>query len=370
MLNKRFLFFLFSIFSLFNNIYSYGGEITFYIHGSGTTIYAQQVEWICWAPRNLGNYITEDYKFESKFISGGNNGDFDVEHDDNGIVYIGRSIYRFTTTGNYDGPYFYVNTFGEKFIDIHISYSSDTKKFSWGPSGTSQIIETGTLILIVQSVDHSVLRDGWAFMDDILYLLQESNPIDHDGENPKIFWAPHNDFNPSHYEIFRAITQNPPNDNDYQLIATVSSDVISYTDYAVQIFDTEAIIYYRVRAKKETYKRSYYSDYSNNVFTIGGLYKDRSKPSLDLKNETLTLSNYPNPFNPTTKIVYTIPNNGLVSLVVYNLLGEEIDVLIDKFQLKGTYSIEFNGEKYSSGLYVYRISTENFTKVNTMILTK
>ncbi len=71
--------------------------------------------------------------------------------------------------------------------------------------------------------------------------------------------------------------------------------------------------------------------------------------------------NYPNPFNPSTKIKYSLPEEGFVKLAVYNMLGEEVAVLVNAQQKAGRYEVNFNATGLSSGVYVYRIEAANFT---------
>jgi len=66
--------------------------------------------------------------------------------------------------------------------------------------------------------------------------------------------------------------------------------------------------------------------------------------------------NYPNPFNSSTKIEFQIPKSGLVTLKVYNLLGEEVATLVSAYLLSGFYSYEFDASNLASGVYVYRLS--------------
>lgn len=80
--------------------------------------------------------------------------------------------------------------------------------------------------------------------------------------------------------------------------------------------------------------------------------------------------NYPNPFNPVTEISYTIPHNGKVSLVVYDALGREAAVLVNKDQDAGIYTVSFDGKHLASGIYYYKISTGNFVETKKMILLK
>jgi endonuclease/exonuclease/phosphatase family metal-dependent hydrolase len=78
--------------------------------------------------------------------------------------------------------------------------------------------------------------------------------------------------------------------------------------------------------------------------------------------------NYPNPFNPSTKISYTIPISGMVKLNVYNLIGEEVAVLVNQNQSAGRHEVVFNAENLPSGVYFYRIIIGNYTATQKMIL--
>ncbi len=80
--------------------------------------------------------------------------------------------------------------------------------------------------------------------------------------------------------------------------------------------------------------------------------------------------NYPNPFNPSTVIKYSIPSSGLVNLEVYNMLGQRVATLVNEVKPAGEYSINFDAGKLSSGVYVYRISSDNYVKTMKMTLMK
>ncbi len=102
--------------------------------------------------------------------------------------------------------------------------------------------------------------------------------------------------------------------------------------------------------------------------------------SVNSNKENLLLSykldqNYPNPFNPSTVIRYSLSASGLVTLKTYNVLGEEVSTLVDKYQKPGYYSFKFNASKLASGIYFYRLSAEGndnerFTEVKKMVLLK
>lgn len=80
--------------------------------------------------------------------------------------------------------------------------------------------------------------------------------------------------------------------------------------------------------------------------------------------------NYPNPFNPKTKINFTLPEEGLVKIEIYNILGEKTETLINQKVESGYHIVEFDGSKYSSGVYFYSIQVNNFRQTKKMLLMK
>ena len=80
--------------------------------------------------------------------------------------------------------------------------------------------------------------------------------------------------------------------------------------------------------------------------------------------------NYPNPFNPTTTIEYEIPITSNVKIVVYDILGRNIETLLNKNLTAGNYKIDFDGTKLSSGIYLYKITAGGFVQTKKMILIK
>jgi len=80
--------------------------------------------------------------------------------------------------------------------------------------------------------------------------------------------------------------------------------------------------------------------------------------------------NFPNPFNPSTKINYSIPTEGFVTLDVYNSIGQKVANLVSESKTAGTYTINFDASDLTSGIYFYKISSGNFTETKKMILLK
>jgi len=89
-----------------------------------------------------------------------------------------------------------------------------------------------------------------------------------------------------------------------------------------------------------------------------------------IPNQFALYQNYPNPFNPSTVIEYDLPKSSNVTLKVFNLLGQKIKTLVNKFQRAGEYSVEFNGANLSSGIYFYELKTKNYMSIKKLVLLK
>jgi hypothetical protein len=97
--------------------------------------------------------------------------------------------------------------------------------------------------------------------------------------------------------------------------------------------------------------------------------------SKEIANRYELKQNYPNPFNPSTTIRYSLQNETLVTVKVFNLLGQEIATLVDEVQTPGAKQVEWDGKNQSgaqvaSGLYLYRMKAGKFVKTQKMILSK
>ena len=116
-----------------------------------------------------------------------------------------------------------------------------------------------------------------------------------------------------------------------------------------------------------------------NVALGSEMYLDDLELSMDIvsdvENEFQPLAfqleqNYPNPFNPSTKISYSIPQEGDVTLKIYDVLGNEVATLVNEEKPAGVYEVEFNAGNLSSGIYLYKLTAGNFIQTRKMILIK
>jgi len=98
----------------------------------------------------------------------------------------------------------------------------------------------------------------------------------------------------------------------------------------------------------------------------------------DLPKSYELAQNYPNPFNPSTKIRYTIPSGTLrsvagsvpVTLIVYDILGNEVSILVNEEKTAGIYEVEFSAANLASGIYIYRLYSSEFTDTKKMVVIK
>ena len=145
-----------------------------------------------------------------------------------------------------------------------------------------------------------------------------------------------------------------------------------YTDYNVLRSKTgDLSARYSVQAIDVN---SYASAYSSYVSTLGqSQWKNEGKEEnpADIKEYSL-LMNYPNPFNPSTTIGYQLPAKSFVTLKVFDVLGNEVSVLVNEWKESGSYNAQFttSGKQLASGMYFYTLTAGKFTDTKKFILLK
>jgi hypothetical protein len=219
--------------------------------------------------------------------------------------------------------------------------------------------------------------------------------------NVKCFTNPKN-------EMFRWVNENisqqMKNELDYVLVSYYTENCVNSEPDWSKIFDSLQVIFPNSKlgigecgtenpVDKESFIKKFYSinvnnrnfiggyfwwyflqdcvPYTNRLFNVvnGTIKVDAFLNSQDGRYPVL-LQNYPNPFNSVTTIHFSIPANSFVSIKVYDVSGKEISELVNGFIQKGIFSINFDGEKLSSGIYFCRIQSGNFLDTKKMVLVK
>jgi len=198
--------------------------------------------------------------------------------------------------------------------------------------------------------------------------------IDGGGNNSRIAWGPHPSFNATNYKIYRAVSTAPTNPRflTFDLIRITNSTTYEYIDTEFVIGGTIThYAWYYVKAYNSS--SDTYSSASNKVNTSGEFipYKMAFENPEETQASGFSLNqNYPNPFNPATMIQFSIKNKSFASLKIYDILGNEVAVLIENFLEAGNHSIDFNASNLPSGIYMYRLQTDEISLTKKMILLK
>jgi hypothetical protein len=183
---------------------------------------------------------------------------------------------------------------------------------------------------------------------------------------PKLVWSPNPD-DPLNYEIYRAVTNEPsppPGKFDYELLTTVSNSTLSYIDYDFTLGGSSHKAYYYIQAKFTSPPHP--TTVTVNTYVL--YYKEAVNKDDVSKIEYSLSQNYPNPFNSNTIIKYAIHTDSYVELKIFNIMGQEIQTLIEKYQTAGDHGVEFNAENLVSGIYYYRIRSNDFMQSRKLIL--
>ena len=137
----------------------------------------------------------------------------------------------------------------------------------------------------------------------------------------------------------------------------------SYVEAPIVIFLDDTIHMWYGGAREPT---------ENYLWRIGHAISPFDPVSVESETTLLTefvlKQNYPNPFNPITKIRYSIPNASKVTIIIYNVLGKEIETLVNKEKPVGTYELNWNAANLPSGVYFYQLKAHSYVETKKMIL--
>ncbi len=145
-------------------------------------------------------------------------------------------------------------------------------------------------------------------------------------------------------------------------------------DFAINDRDSDVrngILVYSTLSNDDSYKAPFYWSYT----WIGAKSSPTSVEQIsDVATSFELGQNYPNPFNPSTEIRYSVPTSGPVSLRVYDMMGREVETLVDRTMEAGSYLVTFNADRsaraLATGVYFLRLDAGNHTAIRKMLLVK
>jgi hypothetical protein len=114
---------------------------------------------------------------------------------------------------------------------------------------------------------------------------------------------------------------------------------------------------------------------SNTIVPIRAEFLVSSSPVAtddvsEVPEQVMLQQNFPNPFNPTTTIRYSLPQSGPVTLAVYDLLGRQVTTLVDGVQPAGAHTVTLDAGQWASGLYFYTLQANGQRQTRRMVLVK
>jgi hypothetical protein len=235
--------------------------------------------------------------------------------------------------------------------NLYVLFDPSSGQFKYYDGSTYQRIYNGDVLRIWNVNNGGTSNTGGltSYWSNALECADSSN-------HPKIIWGPKNSFSGS-YNIYK----NGDYYGDWHIIKSTTSTF--YTDL------TESYIF-RQGSHNVSYKiLADTNNFTNTVITlVNGPAPGKIKPNV---NGVIPIvyslnQNYPNPFNPSTIIRYSIPKDGLVMLKVYDILGRELETLVNETKQSGEYEVNFSGHNLASGVYIYRLTSGTFTQTKKM----
>jgi hypothetical protein len=258
-----------------------------------------------------------------------------------------------------------------QWVELVIDLDADQAKFYIGGSLTGTLVRTwpwtsgsssGTGPKVIDAHDFfGATANDQMYFDNFFIGATSNVPVEltsfganlNDAGHVVLNWATATETNNQMFEIERSAANG-----EFFLIGhvkgkgtTTEAQNYSYVDASV----TPGKYYYRLR--QVDYSGAY--EYSNAIEI------DVVAPAVFSLGQ-----NYPNPFNPSTQIDFSVAEPSMVKLAVYNLLGQEVQVLRNEFMQAGSYQASFNASDLPSGMYIYKLETANFTQSRKLMLMK
>ncbi len=294
-------------------------------------------------------------------------------------------IFSTTTTDNISHTAFYYNGVLEGGYEIGIMRNKHTGSgISADPAYPYEFGSNQPTMINISSASNDVFvvwKDGLSNYLKLVY--DDQNPLApanysvsayQSGTNyyPRLTWSLNNEpdvrgNSTDAYKIERRTRPLNGTWSSWSELANLSGTTSSYIDYSINNAsggDREAE--YRITAidigDNTSSTQSVIIEYGQNIL-------DKMKIDGMVSNYALD-QNYPNPFNPSTKIYYSIKEEGLVTLKVYDVLGKVVTTLVNENKAEGNYEVDFNASELPSGMYIYSLQAGDFLESRKMLLMK
>lgn len=276
-----------------------------------------------------------------------------------------RTVIRDGNSGICEGPPFPVHHYGWKLIGTKLDASLFRTYLTAGVitdlnnrfngfhvEGLNALLHAQTRYLYIDKMVTSALTVPTGFVN---FAATWEKP------NVHLQWSVNSEMSISRYAVERSIG------GAYTEIAEVNAIGNIDTSYSYEFFDAppmNATVSYRIH--------QWTNDGGQELSPVIVVKTDAVGVTINpaLPREFQLSQNYPNPFNPSTTFRYALPQNVLVDLRVYNILGQQVSALVHAVQEPGFYSVQFDGSRLSSGMYICRMQAGSFTAVKSMMLVK
>jgi photosystem II stability/assembly factor-like uncharacterized protein len=235
-----------------------------------------------------------------------------------------------------------------------IIFNTTNGGYTWVGNYTS----ASDWLFSIQFIDQNL---GWAVGDNgrIQHTTNGSIPVelvsfsaDNINSDVRLSWITASELNNKGFEIERKTI------NEYESIAFIEGSGTSTETRTYSFTD-------RNPGNGKYFYRLKQIDYDGSF-----KYSEEVSIDLNIPIEYGLKQNFPNPFNPTTKIEFTLPYKTKVNLEVYDILGQKVADLMDNYLDSGDHSVIFNGNNLPSGIYYYRLKTDDYSAVKKLMLVK
>lgn len=362
--NKKFLYSFFSLNDTIETDYYYTQSI--YDNNTiGVDFYVGRVS--ANNELQLGNYFAKVIEYES---------DINTYTWQNNTVIVADDKY---TANGYEGDLWerqalQIGSKAPNYINVKYIFSADSSTYS-GNKDTlinySNINGVSSMFFVGHGNDSQFTHEAFLTLDDLSSFTSEKYFVP--------FFYANQKFSKSYRQSIinkMIVSENLALCAFNSVGITFSSDALSIAESFIKNLYSE---FYLSMGEVQNLVLS-----ENNISSFNDRYNIFGDPSIKLKydlvadvidennfpGEFTLYQNYPNPFNPETKISFAVANSGNITLKIYDVLGNEVAVLADRFYAAGKYTIDFNASSLSSGIYFYTLKSGSFVQSKKMILIK